>query len=97
MELNKQQNYAGLSKDEKLAITNSVECEIQDMGGGFGYYRKRPLVLKARKMRRQFLVKTLEGIMTGKAGDWLVIGIKGELYPVADNIFKEIYIPDRKE
>lgn len=85
------EGYAYLSKEVILAIETNVDCDV-DLRG-FHHYKKLPLVLKARKMSRAFAVKTLEGTMKGKAGDWLVIGTKGELYPVADDIFQEIYVP----
>ena len=36
-------------------------------------------------------VFTLEGSMTGKAGDWIIEGVKGELYPCRDDIFQATY------
>lgn len=36
-------------------------------------------------------IHTLEGTMTAYRGDWIVKGIKGEFYPVRDDIFKETY------
>lgn len=37
------------------------------------------------------VVKTLEGNMTGKRGDWLIKGVRGELYPCDGSIFDETY------
>lgn len=37
------------------------------------------------------MVDTLEGRHTGNAGDYLVIGIRGERYPVKGDIFEESY------
>ena len=36
-------------------------------------------------------IKTLEGIMTAQKGDWINRGIKGEIYPCKDEIFRETY------
>lgn len=36
-------------------------------------------------------IKTLEGIMTAQKGDWIIRGIKGEIYPCKDEIFREAY------
>jgi hypothetical protein len=36
-------------------------------------------------------IPTLEGTMTGLPGDWIIRGVKGELYPCNDEIFKETY------
>lgn len=38
-----------------------------------------------------FVVKTLEGEMTGTPGDFLIQGIKGELYPCKREIFIASY------
>ncbi len=57
----------------------------------WGRYQKVPHVIKARQMDRSFKVESLEGTMTGGPGDWLVMGIKRELYIVQDRIFKELY------
>ena len=38
-------------------------------------------------------VATLEGDMTFNIGDWLIRGIKNELYPCKDDIFRATYTP----
>ena len=40
-----------------------------------------------------YRIKTLEGDMLANFGDWIVKGVKNELYPVRDDIFKETYDP----
>lgn len=54
-------------------------------------YRKRPVVITARQMPDAFAVETLEGVMRGKAGDWLITGVRGEQYPCDDEIFRQTY------
>ena len=54
-------------------------------------YRKKPVVIHALKMEVPFTVQTMEGAMTGKAGDFLVFGVRGEMYPVDAEIFDETY------
>ncbi len=39
-------------------------------------------------------VKTLSGPVCIQVGDWLLKGVKGELYPCKDEIFRETYDPD---
>ena len=39
-----------------------------------------------------FVVTTLEGVMTGREGDWLIKGIEGELYPCKDSVFQKKYV-----
>ena len=36
-------------------------------------------------------IETLEGRMHGDAGDWIIRGIKGELYPCKPDIFEATY------
>lgn len=37
------------------------------------------------------LIHTLEGTMRAEAGDWIIKGIKGELYPCKPDIFEATY------
>lgn len=41
----------------------------------------------------RILVSTLEGVMTAHTGDWIIQGVKGELYPVRNDIFCATYEP----
>ncbi len=36
-------------------------------------------------------ISTLEGVMTAQPGDWIIRGIKGELYPCKPDIFAGLY------
>jgi hypothetical protein len=42
-------------------------------------------------------IQTLEGRMTAQPGDWIVRGIKGEFYPVKDEIFRATYEPAEED
>ena len=63
---------------------NSLKCED---------FRKKPLFVQATQIGEEFEVVTLEGTMKGKAGDFLVRGITGEIYPVDYHIFRKSYDP----
>lgn len=39
----------------------------------------------------QWDIHTLEGIMTAQPGDWIIRGVKGELYPCKPDIFAATY------
>lgn len=52
---------------------------------------KRPITIDAFRMPHDFTVNTLEGWMTGSAGDYLIRGVQGELYPCKEEIFEETY------
>ena len=38
-------------------------------------------------------IPTLEGLMTGEEGDWIIRGVKGELYPCKSDVFAATYDP----
>ncbi|MBT8253359.1 MAG: hypothetical protein HKN00_06570 [Flavobacteriaceae bacterium] len=52
---------------------------------------KKPVKIKCIQMQEAFTVETLEGTMNGKAGDWLMVGVSGELYPCDHEIFLKSY------
>ncbi|HWQ66277.1 MAG TPA: hypothetical protein VN372_05335 [Methanospirillum sp.] len=56
-------------------------------------YRKLPVVIDAVQIDQQMTIETLEGIMTGNPGDWLITGVKGEQYFCKDDIFRMTYEP----
>lgn len=47
--------------------------------------------LKCRYVGEKVVIPTLEGEMTASPGDWIIKGIKGELYPCKPDIFAELY------
>lgn len=55
--------------------------------------RKKPIVVHCIQMNfpEGFEVETMEGIMSGKAGDFLIFGINGEKYPCDQEIFHKTY------
>lgn len=57
----------------------------------FKRYVKKPIQIQAKQMDEPFSVETKEWIMQGKAGDYLIIGIRGEQYPCDKGIFEESY------
>lgn len=40
-----------------------------------------------------WFIKTLEGEMRADPGDWIIRGVKGELYPCKPDIFADSYDP----
>ena len=40
-----------------------------------------------------YLIPTLEGTMIANNGDWIIRGVKGELYPCKPDIFAATYEP----
>ena len=52
---------------------------------------KKPIPVRCIQIHEPFEVETMEGMMKGKAGDWLMIGVNGEMYPIANEIFRKSY------
>lgn len=52
---------------------------------------KKPIPIKCIQINEPFKVYTIEGIMNGKSGDWLMVGVKGEMYPCSKEIFEATY------
>lgn len=59
-------------------------------------FKKLPIVIDAFQITKEESVDTLEGTMTGNAGDWKITGVDGEKYYVAKDIFRRTYEPDDK-
>ena len=57
----------------------------------FSKFRKLPVVIEAVKMDRSFTVDSLEGTHQGNPGDYLICGVKGELYLCKPDIFEMTY------
>lgn len=38
-------------------------------------------------------IETLEGVMRADVGDWIICGVRGELYPCKPDIFEATYEP----
>jgi hypothetical protein len=54
-------------------------------------YRKKPVVIEAYQTDVELKIKTLEGTMVASPGDWVITGVKGEVYPCKDDVFKLTY------
>lgn len=64
---------------------------LYDTVEGMQPCRKKPVVVHAKQMNSVFCVDTLEGVMSGNPGDYLMKGINGELYPCKKEIFEQTY------
>lgn len=54
---------------------------------------RKTATTRATRVPVPFEVETLEGLHTGKAGDWLAIGAHGEMYPIDAAVFEDTYEP----
>lgn len=82
-------------KQDQLTVTLEGAAEMvgKELGSGnkFKRYRRKPVIIRAMRMKRRFTVRTKKNKIYGKAGDYLVIGVRGEKYPVDKKIFEETY------
>lgn len=49
--------------------------------------------IDAERVGGGFSIKTLEGTMFASPNDWIIQGVKGELYPCKPDIFTATYEP----
>ncbi len=45
------------------------------------------------RVGNRIVIHTLEGPMRGEIGDWIIRGVKGEIYPCKPDIFAATYEP----
>lgn len=58
---------------------------------GFQKVQKKKVPVEAVQINEPFEVETMEGVMQGKAGDFLMKGVRGEYYVCDQSIFRETY------
>lgn len=66
---------------EAVQWTGSNENEINKFSDPHGVYQGK------------VIIQTLEGVMEGNVGDWIIKGVKGEFYPCKPDIFAATYEP----
>jgi len=52
---------------------------------------KKPIPIKCAQIDEAFEVESMEGIMSGKPGDWLMVGVNGEKYVCDAAVFQKSY------
>ena len=57
----------------------------------FRHYRKKPVIIEAYQTNEEVYIQTLEGVMKANPGDWIIRGVKGELYPCKPDVFEATY------
>ena len=62
-----------------------------DVVGKSKLYRKKPIGVKAIELKEDIIIYTREGSLKGYKGDFLICGIKGEIYLCGREIFFETY------
>lgn len=63
--------------------------EIMDFFGGLKAIGAKSI----GKHKGNLIITTLEGDMTASDGDYIIMGVQGELYPCKPDIFEQTYEP----
>jgi hypothetical protein len=74
--------------DERSVAAEVFESTHEQVGP---HRYRRSGTLQARRATRQEVIKTLEGDVVAKKGDWIVRGEHGEQWPVPDEQFRASY------
>lgn len=77
-----------LGRRRKLALE---ESDVDLEGDEWGKYRKRPVVIDAKQLTQRVEIDTREGTVVGEPGDYLIVGVDGEIYPCGREIFEQTY------
>ena len=64
----------------------NIKCKIDE--SKFEKYTKIPVTIEAYQTEEEIYIETLEGIMKADKGDWIIKGVKGELYPCKPDVFE---------
>ncbi len=70
---------------EAWQLTFENSKELREMVGG-KMWTKPPM-----RMVTGITIPTLEGEMNAEYGDWIIKGVKGEFYPIKNDIFLQTY------
>ena len=65
--------------------------KLSDVEGTIKRFRKKPVVVRAVELQEGVVIATREGIIKGVKGDFLIEGVKGEVYPCGREIFFQTY------
>lgn len=57
----------------------------------FEDFQKIPVRVSAYQTDEEVEIETLEGVMKANKGDWIIRGVKGELYPCKPDVFDMTY------
>lgn len=71
---------------KKPVVIEAVQWTGENMGDILGFFGGCAL-----REDQDIIISTLEGEMRARPGDWIIKGVKGEHYPIKDEIFRETY------
>ena len=84
------ESAASAASLEKALAPNSLPTDLHAMG--FRLYHRRVTFL-ARRMPEAFAVYTPDGMQQGAAGDYVILNLSGECWPIRAGLFEQTYGP----
>lgn len=80
---------------EQFTEEMALACLLGEREAPFGLHVTGHWHPEQRKVYSAYIyIRTLEGTMRAEFGDWIIRGVKGELYPCKPDIFTATYDPD---
>jgi hypothetical protein len=84
------ESAAGAVSSGKSLAPNKPTADLRALG--FRLYHKRVTFL-ARRMPEAFAVYAPEGVQQGAAGDYVILNLAGECWPISARLFEQTYGP----
>jgi hypothetical protein len=79
---------------KKPVVIEAIQIPFFEKGSPQWLWSAPDIIFKCEGGRIiEAVVNTLEGTMTATSGDWIIQGVKGELYPCKPDIFSASYDP----
>jgi hypothetical protein len=78
-----------MSDDKRILTIRGERTDPEELD--WTGVRKRPVAVEAVQMTDPFTVITMEGVMDGEAGHYLIRGVEGEYYPCDPDVFEQTY------
>jgi hypothetical protein len=79
---------------EAIQLTRelALDCLVNRKPGPFGLHVSGRFHPERREVTAAYVsIRTLEGKMRGELDDWIIRGVKNELYPCKPDIFAQTY------
>ncbi len=80
------ESYTLLEINEKIHFESLDTLQLP-----FRLAVKKPLPVRYLQMQEPFIIEGPDGKLEGGAGDYLMVGVKGELYPCSKEVFEKTY------
>ncbi len=87
--MNTAQNYR-----KKPVVIQAIKLERDNIDAAYEFAYGNPISISERTMIQEWggmHIRTLEGVMVADFGDYVIKGVKGEVYPIKADIFRKTY------